>query len=109
MRKAPAYSPFRDPDIPETTKQQWRVKGGQLGGRRRKYVKGTRVPIGDLAGVKEQLEEVVANLREMDQTPAVCNSLIRALQVYANIELERQDREQIEAEIAELKEMLGDE
>jgi len=101
--------PFADPTIPEEVKQEWRRKGGQLGGRRRKYVKGTRVPLEGLQDVLDGLGEVIGNLREMDQTPAVCNSLIRALQVAANCYLEKQDREQIEAEIQELKEMLGDE
>ena len=57
--------------------------------------------------VLDGLGEVIGNLKEMDRTPCVCNSLLRAYQIAGNILLDKEDREQIQTEIDELKDELG--
>ena len=97
---------FSRDDIPEEEKQAARIKGGLEGGRKRRYVRGTREPIENIDVVRANLEEVIANLKMMDQTVGVCNSLIRSLQVYAGILTDQTDREEILEEIAAIREEL---
>ena len=98
---------FSDPNIPDEKKQAARVKGGRLGGRKRAYVKGTSVPLEGLDDVLIGLAEVIANLKEMDLSVSVMNSLIRAYQVSANCYLEAQERDELLAEIDAIKAALG--
>ena len=98
---------FSDPSISEEAKQAARVKGGRLGGRKRAYVKGTSVPLAGLDDVLAGLAEVIGNLKEMDLSVSVMNSLIRAYQVSANCYLEQQERDELLAEIDAIKEALG--
>ena len=100
-------SPFLREDISDEQKASWRRKGGEVGGRRRRYVKGERIALEDISAVRAQLEEVIANARQMDQTPATINSLVNALRVYANIIMEVEEREQIFDEIEQIKAELG--
>lgn len=101
------YSPFRDESIPEETKQAWRVLGGQVGGRKRRYVKGTAVPLESLDDVLAGLGEVIGNLREMDCTAGTAGVLIRAYQVAASCFLEKEEREVLRDEMARLERQLG--
>ena len=98
---------FADPNVSEEKKAAAREKGGRLGGRKRKYVKGTKVPLESLDHVLDGLSEVIANIKMMDVTPSSMNSLIRAYQVSANCYLEREERDEIQAEIDAIKEALG--
>lgn len=98
---------FADPAIPEEKKAAAREKGGKLGGRKRKYVKGTKVPLESLDDVLDGLAEVIGNLKEMDRSPSVMNSLIRAYQVSANCYLDREERDVLMGELDELKAALG--
>ena len=98
---------FADPDIPEEEKAAAREKGGRLGGKKGKYVKGTKVPLDSLDDVLDGLAEVIANIKGMQLTVSSMNSLVRAYQVAANCYLEKEERDVIQAEIDAIKEALG--
>lgn len=103
--KNPPY--FADPNVSEKDKAAAREKGGKLGGRKRKYVQGCKVPLESLDDVLDGLAEVIANLKEMDRSSSVMNSLIRAYQVSANCYLDREERDVLMGELDELKAAMG--
>ena len=98
---------FADPDVPEAEKAAARLKGGRLGGRKRKYVRGTTVPLEGLDDVLDGLAEVIGNLKEMDLSVSSMNSLIRAYSVASACYLEKEERDVIQADIDALKEAMG--
>ena len=98
---------FADPDVSDEAKQAARVKGGRLGGRKRAYVKGTSVPLDSLDAILDGLGEVIGNLKEMDLSVSVMNSLISAYRVASACYLEQQERDELLAEIDAIKAALG--
>ena len=98
---------FADPDVSEEDKAAARLKGGRLGGKKGKYVQGTKVPLESLDDVLDGLAEVIANLKNMQLSVSSMNSLVRAYQVAANCYLEKEERDVIQAEIDALKEAMG--
>jgi len=81
-----------------------RVRGG-LVSTRKKWVPGTdsTVPIEGLDDVLAGLGEVLENLQGLAFTPAVANSMIRALQVASSCYLEKWERDEVNAQIEALE------
>lgn len=79
-----------------------RVKGGMVS-TRKKYIPGTKIPIEGLDEVLDGLGEVLHNLQQLAFTPAVANSMIRALQVASACYLDKEERDIILQQIEELE------
>ena len=95
---------FHDPERADEAKAAQRL-GGLQGGKR-KYIAGTRIPLEGLDDILENLGEVLHNLQGCTFTPAVANSMIRALQVAQACYLERWERDEINAQIEALEKAI---
>lgn len=95
---------FHDPERQDEAHAA-RVKGGLMG-TKKKYVPGTKIPLDGLDDILEGLGEVLHNLQQCTFTPAVANSMIRALQVASSCYLEKWERDEINAQIEAIEKAI---